>query len=98
MSKHDPYAATSAVAPRSSAPAEALSSPAPDATPAGSADTQTRPESTLTVELPQGTTKELVAWVDGDLVRAQAIIDAELATDQPRKGLLSELQELVNDE
>jgi hypothetical protein len=47
------------------------------------------------VEVPKGTSSEVLAWVAGDRERAQSALDAENATDKPRKGLVEELKELV---
>lgn len=46
--------------------------------------------------VPQGTTPEVMSWVDSDPERAQKALDAELADNRPRKGLVSSLQEIVD--
>lgn len=52
------------------------------------------------LEVKVGTSKEVLDWVnevDGDerTVRAQAALDAERASSEPRKGLSRELEELL---
>lgn len=104
MPSHDPFSPASNVKLNSSASAEApVVEPAPVATPdvEASVSVLTQPEpaaaAEAAVEVPKGTTKELLEWVGEDLERAQLIIDAELEVEQPRKGLLYELQALIND-
>lgn len=46
-------------------------------------------------EVPSGTSKEILGWVAGDKNRAQAALNKEQSGDQPRKGLVRELNELV---
>lgn len=85
----DPYA------PASSAPTGAPASTAvSDATPDATNAEQTQSESAV----PQGTVAELLEWVDDDPERAQAALDAELETDQPRTTLLHELQDIIDNE
>jgi hypothetical protein len=47
------------------------------------------------VQVPKGTTSELLSWVGDDKERAQRALDAENATDKPRKGLVEELEEIL---
>lgn len=49
-------------------------------------------------EVPKGTTREIEAWVDGDKERAQLVIAHENAQEQPRKGLIRAMEELVGDD
>jgi hypothetical protein len=42
-------------------------------------------------EVPTGTTKEILAWAGDDKERAQRALDAENENDEPRKGLVKEL-------
>jgi hypothetical protein len=44
---------------------------------------------------PTGTSREILAWVGDDKERAQLALDAELAADRPRKGLVDDLEKLV---
>lgn len=73
-----------------------------DAAPASEAETTAEPvvEVTATLDaehvvVPEGTTKEVLAWVGDDKDRAQAALAAEKASDEPRKGLTRELEELL---
>lgn len=47
--------------------------------------------------VPSGTTKEVLAWVDGDKERAQQALDVEESHDDPRKGLVKELNQVLDD-
>ena len=49
----------------------------------------------LPTEAPEGTTEELVVWVNYNPVRAQMALDAELAYEEPRDDLVTELQALI---
>lgn len=102
MPSHDPYAADSAVKLDSSASAEApVSVTPPAATPGEPAVESTQPEPAPVeapkVEIPKGTTKELLAWVGDDHARAVLILESERASDEPRKGLMRALEELLVD-
>lgn len=46
-------------------------------------------------EVPEGTTEEVLAWVNYNLTRAQMALDAETANDEPRDDLVTELQALI---
>jgi hypothetical protein len=48
------------------------------------------------VEVPVGTSFEVISWVDGDLSRAQAALSVEEQSDQPRKTLLRELRRITD--
>lgn len=71
--------------------------PAPDAqAPAQAPQEPAQPQ----LEVKVGTSKEVLDWVneaEGDerTVRAQAALDAERASSEPRKGLSHELEELL---
>lgn len=45
--------------------------------------------------VPDGSAKDVLAWVDGDPERATAAWDAEQARDKPRATLLADLTKLV---
>lgn len=45
------------------------------------------------IEVPKGTTKEVLEWVGTDRVRAQAALDSEEDSGKPRKTLVEELKE-----
>lgn len=47
-------------------------------------------------EVPSGSAKEVLDWVGDDEARAQEALDAEQAKDHPRKGLTSDLQDLLD--
>lgn len=47
------------------------------------------------VEVPDGSEREVLAWVDGDPVRAAAALRAEEARETPRKGLAAKLRDLA---
>ena len=46
-------------------------------------------------EVPSGSAKEVLDWVGDDKDRAQRAYDAEQAKDEPRKGLSSDLEDLL---
>lgn len=50
---------------------------------------------TPAIEVPAGTTKEVLAWVGDDQDKARAALAAEQASDEPRTGLSRKLEELV---
>lgn len=50
---------------------------------------------TLPTQAPEGTTEEMVVWVNYNPVRAQMALDAELAHEEPRDDLVTELQALI---
>lgn len=43
-------------------------------------------------EVPDGSTKEILAWVDGDADRAALALEAERSRDEPRKSLVEKLE------
>lgn len=45
--------------------------------------------------VPDGSVKEVLAWVDADPARAQAAIEAENARPKPRPSLVAELSKLT---
>lgn len=53
------------------------------------------PVETPEVEVPKGTTAEVLEWVGSDKAKAQRALDAEEATDKPRKTLVGELKEIL---
>jgi hypothetical protein len=56
------------------------------------------PEDEDTVEMepvPEGTAAEILEWVEGDIDRAQAALDAEQAKDKPRVGLTADLEKIL---
>lgn len=71
------------------------SSARPDGAQAPSAQ-NSEPEDTSS-KVPSGTTKEVLAWVDGDQERAQQALDVEQSHSDPRKGLVKELNQVLND-
>jgi hypothetical protein len=73
-----------------SEPVEAPQTPAPTAPVVSDA-----PPADDVVEVPKGTTAEVLEWVDGDKARAAAALAAEEESGQPRKGLVRELNELL---
>lgn len=107
MPAHDPFSPASGAtppsdgdAPKSSAPAEAPATDgAPVATPEAPATEQPTPEPTpepeAELEVPQGTSKEVMEWVGDDKERAAAALAAEQASGEPRKGLTRDLEELL---
>jgi hypothetical protein len=46
-------------------------------------------------DVPTGTISDVLSWVDGDPVRAQAALDVEQAKSSPRVTLVEQLQSLV---
>jgi hypothetical protein len=46
-------------------------------------------------KVPSGTTKEILAWVDGDADRARQALEVEEAHDEPRKGVVKALNEII---
>jgi hypothetical protein len=63
---------------------------------ASGSDQGVSPE-TEAVQVPKGTSAEVLAWVGLDSDRAQLALDAEQATAKPRKGLVEELEELLGE-
>lgn len=45
--------------------------------------------------VPKGSTKEVLEWVGDDPEKALLALEAEQADEKPRKGLVSELEDLV---
>ncbi len=45
--------------------------------------------------VPAGTSREVLAWVDGDSEKARLALAAEESDASPRKGLVKELNELI---
>lgn len=64
------------------------------------ADTTPKPAKEKKVEavseVPTGSVKEVLAWVDADADKAKKALDAENASDSPRKTLVKDLEEIVN--
>lgn len=52
------------------------------------------PETTV----PDGTTKEVLAWVGNDADKAKLALDKEESHDEPRKGLVKELNSIIDDD
>lgn len=46
-------------------------------------------------EVPEGTVREVLDWVDGDAEKAQKALDVENAKESPRKSLVSQLEDIV---
>lgn len=46
-------------------------------------------------EVPEGTVREVLDWVDGDSEKAQKALDVENAKENPRKSLVSQLEDIV---
>ena len=46
--------------------------------------------------VPDGSTADVLAWVDGDKDRARRALEKEQATETPRKGLSNELNDIIN--
>lgn len=80
-------------------PAAEASAPSPtldlDATagPEKVSELPSAPESGI--EVPDGTIKEILAWVGDDTERAEAAADAENAAENPRPTLLDKLKKVV---
>jgi len=49
-----------------------------------------------TEEVPEGSIKELKAWVGDDKDKAQLLLDDENSKDEPRKTLVKALEEIIN--
>ena len=49
-------------------------------------------------DVPSGTVPEVLTWVGDDVERAQKALDEEVANDKPRKGLVAQLQEMIDAE
>lgn len=47
-------------------------------------------------DIPLGSAREVLDWVDGDQTRAQRALDAEQNRVRPRTGLSADLQELID--
>ena len=47
-------------------------------------------------DVPAGTVKEILTWVEEEATKAQKALDAELESDKPRKGLLETLTEIID--
>lgn len=45
--------------------------------------------------VPKGSSKEVLEWVGEDQERARQALEAEQSDDKPRKGLVKELEELL---
>ena len=54
------------------------------------------PDNPRQFDVPTGSIKEILEWVDGDKDKAQAALDVEQADDKPRRGLVSELNEILS--
>lgn len=65
--------------------------------PAPEAPAETGTSETVSADdVPYGTTPVVLAWVNGDKARAQLAYDKEQTLIPPRKGLSSELLEIIN--
>lgn len=51
-----------------------------------------------TADVPSGNIKKVLAWVDGDADRARAALEVENQDDTPRSTLISELEDIIEDE
>jgi hypothetical protein len=71
-------------------PAEKVAAPAAAQTPAPAA-----PAAPEAIEVPKGTVPEILEWVGDDLEKAQAALDAEHESKNSRKGLVHELEQLL---
>lgn len=49
-------------------------------------------------EVPSGTVPEVLTWVGDDVDRAKKALTVELENSKPRKGLLEELNSMVDEE
>lgn len=108
MSAHDPFAPGSGAKPPSGkdhkagykAPTGDKSYVSPDDQTSTSLDGPEDVETPDTGDdsnvVPEGTVKEVLEWVGEDKDRAQAALDAENATDEPRKSLIKELGEVLS--
>ena len=47
-------------------------------------------------EVPSGSTKEVLTWVGTDAGKAKRALDVELKKNPPKKGLVAELNKLLN--
>lgn len=47
-------------------------------------------------DVPTGTVPEIMTWVGEDPERAQKAFDKEVEDEKPRRGLVSQLQELID--
>lgn len=45
--------------------------------------------------VPEGTVKEIIAWVGDDTDRAARALETERASNEPRKGLMRQLEEKI---
>jgi len=52
-------------------------------------------DSSPPIEVPTGTTAEILKWVGDDKDRAQAALDEEQKADRPRSGLTGELEQML---
>lgn len=48
------------------------------------------------ITVPEGSIKNVLAWVGDDRTKAQAALDAENATDDPRTTLVSKLEDILS--
>lgn len=105
MVAHDPFHPSSgAKPPQDDAPASAVQAGAEtqgtkpaDNPPAQGNATGPAPETAAGEAVPAGTSKEVLAWVGSDKDRARAALTVEQESDEPRKGLTRELEELLSD-
>lgn len=106
MSEHDPFAPGSAVKPPADDVTPTDATEETTSVAERGADAQTPPagggaEKTGSgapddaSKVPVGTSKEVLDWVGQDKAKAQAALDAEKASGEPRKGLTRELEELL---
>lgn len=56
------------------------------------------PEGASENDVPSGTVPEILTWVGDDVDRAERALDKEKADKKPRKGLVSQLEEILGTE
>lgn len=78
----DPYAASASVK-------------LPDPPPVTEDPVHQTPVPTTDSGVPQGTSREILAWVDRDPDRAKLALAEEEKSDPPRKGLVGDLKEIL---
>lgn len=84
MTDHDPYAAE-----------ESVPASGNDQKAATTAVTPPPPPPPATTGVPSGSSREIMEWVGKDKTKANAALQQEKTSGQPRKGLLSDLQEML---
>ena len=58
-------------------------------------ETSDEEDSSSSIDVPSGTTAEILKWVGEDKQRAQAALDKEKQADRPRAGLTGELEQIL---